>query len=84
MVANTDQERRVFSLIADAKKLVKLGNRTPQQIKDLLKALQTFKDAPSAKIKKASLNDFGNRCGNCGGTIDDGGFCACKTDHMAI
>jgi len=37
--------------------------------------------ATTVANKKAGR--FGNRCAKCGGSIDEGGFCPCQTDHSA-
>jgi hypothetical protein len=80
MAANTDQIGRLIHLCGQAIKLAQGGNRTPEQIEELIQALQNFKEIPSAKPKYPGRN--GNRCNECGGTIDEGGICNCGWDHF--
>jgi hypothetical protein len=87
MVANTDRMARLISLCGSAIELAQRGNRTPDQIDNLIHILQKFKGLksgkpdpnPAKKITYPGRN--GNRCCGCGGWIDEGGFCPGGTNH---
>jgi len=84
MVANTDQTARVISLSGSAIELVQRGNRSEEQIGELIEALQKFKNGQSIKEKPMQPPPGvfnGNRCTRCGGCIDAGGICHCGFDH---
>ncbi|MBN1326184.1 hypothetical protein JW977_04390 [Candidatus Falkowbacteria bacterium] len=82
MTANPGQQmERLISLSAEAIALARRGNRTPEEIEKLIKNLQNFKDAPSAKPEWVYPGRSGNKCNRCGGCIDEGGICNCGIDH---
>lgn len=85
MVANTDQTARVISLSGSAIELIQKGNRSSEEVEEIISALQKFKDGKSIKGKPASRPRpgifNGNRCTGCGGYVDEGGICPCGFDH---
>jgi len=85
MAANTGQLERLIGLSGDAIFLTRQGNRSAEQVEEVISALQKFKDEPKPKKAAVQINEypgrFGNRCNGCGGYIDEGGTCNCRSDH---
>jgi len=77
--ANTpDPNGRLLILIGEAITKANREERSLEEIVALMKALQEFKNAPSAtKEQKNLFNQFGGKCPECGHAIDEGGHCGC-------
>lgn len=92
--AETIRNGRLIVLCGQAIELTMAGNRTTEEIVALIKALQIFKNAPSARKTQLDLRGRktdpeypgrdGSKCLGCGGWIDEGGMCQCGADHGSI